>query len=98
MVAVNHAVSVPIRPPAVPPPAEAAEETDTNSHAELDPRPIEEEAWIPNPARIVREGITVHDPWIVFRHVNDLRIGWFNDDRIALHRDGFLGRAHQVPG
>ena len=95
---VNQAVSVPIRSPAVPPPAETTEETDTNSQAEPDPRSIEEKARNPNPTRIEREGITVDDPGVVFRHINDLRICWFNHDRISLGRDGFLLRALQVPG
>jgi hypothetical protein len=96
--AVNHAMSVPISSPAVPAPAEATKETDTNSHAEPDPRPIEEEARNPDPTRIEREGITVDDPGIVFRHINDLRICRFNHDRISLGRDGFLLRVLQVPG
>src|SRR6202790_5041279 len=97
VIAVNQAVSVPIRFPAVPPPAEATEETHPNSHAEPDPRPIEVEPRNPNPTRIELEGITVDDPGIVFRHINDLRICRFNDDRISLGRDGFLLCALQVP-
>src|ERR1022692_1931518 len=72
VIAVNQAVFVPIRSPAVPPPAEATEQTDTNSHAEPDSRPIEEEVRIPNPTRIEGEGITVDDPGIVFRHITPL--------------------------
>src|SRR6267154_4598925 len=98
LMAVNQAVAVPIRSPAVPPPAEATEETDTYSQAEPDPRPIEEEARNPNPTRIERERITVDDPRIVLRHIHDLRICRFNDDRISLGRHGFLRRALQVPG
>src|SRR6202171_52152 len=95
---VNQAVSAPTRSPAVPPPAEASEETDTNAQAEPDPRPIKVEARNPNPTRIEREGITVDDPGIVFRHIDDLRICRFNHDRISLGRDGFLLRVLQVPG
>src|SRR5882672_447689 len=74
VIAVNQAVSVPIRSPVVPSPAEAAEETDTNSHTEPDPRPVEEEARNPNPTRIKCERITVDFPRIVLRHIHDLRI------------------------
>src|SRR5216684_6731271 len=98
LMVVNQAVAVPIRSPAVPPPAEATEETDTYSQAEPDPRPIEEEARNPNPTRIERERITVDDPGIVFRHINDLRICWFNHDRISLGRDRLLLRTLQVSG
>src|SRR6267142_2150619 len=76
----------------------AAEETDTNSHTEPDPRPVEEEARNPNPTRIKCERITVDFPRIVLRHIHDLRICRFNDDVISLARDGFLRRALQVPG
>src|SRR5271155_4843309 len=98
VIVVGQAVSVPIRSPAVPTPAEATEKTDTNSQAEIDPRPIEVEARNANPTRIEGKGITVDDPGIVFRHINDLRICRFNYDRISLVRDGFLRRALQVPG
>src|ERR1700732_4957048 len=72
VIAVNQAVSVPIRSPVVPPPAEAAEETNTNSHTEPDPRSVEEESRGPNPTRIERERITVDYPWVVLRHIHDL--------------------------
>src|SRR5260370_39603899 len=98
VIAVNQAMPVPIRSPVVPPPAEAAEETDTNSNTEADPRPVEEEARNANPIRIERERITVDDPRIVLRHIHDLRICRFNDDRISLGRHGFLRRTPQVPG
>src|SRR5271156_4439075 len=98
VIAVNHAVSMPVRTPAVPPPAEATVETDANSEAEPDSRPIVVEARNPTPTRVVVERITIDDPRIVFRHINDLRICRFNDDRIAVGGDGFLLSALQVPG
>ena len=98
VIAVYQAVSMPIRSPVVPAPAEAAEESDTDSDAEPDPRPIEVEARNADPPRIEREGITVDQPRIVFRHINHLRIRRFNVNRISLGRDGFLRRALQVPG
>src|SRR5271167_1869716 len=96
VIAVNHAVSVPIRTPAVPPPAEATVQTDANSEAEPDPRPIVVEARNSNPAWIIGEGIPVDDPGIVFRHINDLWICRLNDDRIPVGGDGFLLSALQV--
>src|SRR5271166_6594587 len=98
MIAVNQAVAMPIRSPAVPPPAEATEETDAKSGAEPDSRSVEEEARIFNPTWVERDGVTVDDPGIVFRHINDLWIRRFNDDGIPLVRDGFLLGALQVPG
>ena len=98
VIAVNHAVSMPICSPAVPPPAEAAEKADTNSHAEPDSRSIEEEPRYSDPTRIERQRITVDLPGVVFRHINDLRICRFNCDRVSIGRDGFLLRVLQVPG
>src|SRR5271155_2179298 len=98
VIAVNHAVSMPVRTPAVPPPAEATVETDANSKAEPDPRPIVVEARNSNPTRVVGEGITIDDPGIVFRYINDLWICRLNHDRIPIGRDGFLLGALQVPG
>src|SRR5271155_2806441 len=96
VIAVNQAVSMPVRTPAVPPPAEAIVETDTNSKAEPETRPIVVETWNCNPTRVVRERITVDDPGIVFRHINDLWICRLNDDRISVGGDGFLLGALQV--
>src|SRR5271154_217789 len=98
VIAVNQAVSVPIRTPVVPPPAEATVETDANSNAEPDPRPIVVEARNSNPTRVVGERITVDYPGIVFRHINDLWICWLNDDRTTVGADGFLLGALQVSG
>ena len=81
VIAVNQAVSMPIRTPAVPPPAETTVETDANSEAEPGPRPIVVEVRDSNPTRVAGERITVDYPGIVFRHVNDLWICRFNDDR-----------------
>ena len=97
VIAVNQTVSVPISSPVVPPPAEATEETDTNSHAEPDPRPIEVEARNPNPTWIERERITVDEPGIVLRYINYLRVCRFNDDRISLTRNRFLGVLFRFP-
>src|SRR5271155_5360177 len=89
---------MPVRTPVVPTPAEATEETDTNSQAELDPWPVEEKSGVIDPVRVKRDGIPVDDPWIVFRHVHDLRVGRLNHDGIPLRRDGLLGCALQVAG
>src|ERR1700679_2653335 len=93
---VSQAVAVPVGSPVVPTPAEATEQADADSQAELDPRSVKEESRVIDPARIEREGIPVDDPGIVFGHVHDLRVGGLNHDGISLSRDGLLGRAFQV--
>src|ERR1700675_2500315 len=98
VIAVNQAVSVPIRTPVVPPPAEATVETDTNAQAEPDSRPIVVETRNSDPTRVVGERITVDNPGIVFRHINDLWICRLNRDRISVGGDGFLLGVLQVSG
>src|SRR5437879_13627389 len=71
---VQHVVSVPIRSPVVPPPAEAGEDADSDSQAERNPWAIDEGARNANPIRIVCEGGPVDGPRIVLRHINDFRV------------------------
>jgi hypothetical protein len=93
---VYHVVVVPIGSPVMPAPAKASE--DANSQAERYPWPLDEGARNPDPSWIEREGVPVDHPRIIFRHVNDFRVCWFNHDRLSLGGDGFLLRALQVPG
>src|SRR6202158_4239412 len=93
---VYHVVVVPIGSPVMPAPAKASE--DANSKAERNPWPLDEGARNPDTSWIEREGVPVDAPRIIFRHVNDFRVCWFNHDRLSLGRDGFLLRALQVPG
>ena len=93
---VYQVVVVPIGSPVMPAPAKPSE--DANSHAERNPWPLDEGARNPDPSWIERKGVPVDDPRIIFRHVNDFRVCWFNHDRLSLGRDGFLLRALQVPG
>jgi hypothetical protein len=96
VVVVDHVMSVPVSPPVMPSPPEAAKETHSNSQAEGNPRPIEIEAGKPHPLGVIREGIPVDDPRIVFRHIDDVWIGGFNRDCLSVRCDSFLLRAFQV--
>ena len=93
---VYQVVVAPIGSPVMPAPAKAGE--DANSQAECNPWPLDECARNPDPPWIERERVPVDDPRIIFRHINDFRVRWFNHDRLSLGRDGFLLRALQVPG
>ena len=93
---VYQVVVVPIGSPVMPAPAKPSE--DANSHAERNPWPLDEGARNPDPSWIERERVPVDDPRIIFRHINDFRVRWFNHDRLSLGRDGLLLRALQVPG
>src|SRR5260370_22645651 len=93
---VYQVVVVPIGSPVMPAPAKPSE--DANSPAERNPWPLDEGARNPDPSWIERETVPVDAPRIIFRHVNDFRVCWFNHDRLSLGGDGFLLRALQVPG
>src|SRR5207237_8635712 len=92
---VYQVVVVPIGSPVMPAPAKAGE--DANSHAERNPWPLDEGARNPDPPWIERERVPVDDPRIIFRHINDFRVRWFNHDRLSLSRDGLRLRAAAVP-
>ena len=96
VVVVDHVMSVPVSPPVMPPPTKAAKDADSNSQAESNPWPIDIEAGKPQPLGVVWEGIPVHDPRIVFGHVNEVWIRGFNRDRLSVRCDSFLLRAFQV--
>src|ERR1700757_2610584 len=87
LMVVCQVMLAPIRSPVVPPPAKAREDTDADSQAERNPWPIDKDAWDVDPTRIKRERRSVDHPRIVLRHVNDIRVCWFNHDCLSLGRD-----------
>src|SRR5579864_6842151 len=98
LMVVCQVMLAPIRSPVVPPPAKAREDTDSDSQAERNPWPIDEDAWNVDPTRIKRERCSVDHPRIVLRQVNNFRICRLNHDCLSLGRDAFLRRARQVSG
>src|SRR5258706_7931624 len=85
-------------PQCIPPPPIPAEEADAKSETKSDSRAGKEQSWIRIPARPNADGFSIDKPWIVFRHVDDLRISRLNHNRLALLRDGLLRCAFQVAG
>src|SRR5258708_17526878 len=77
VVVVNDAVVMPIVSPVVPAPAISTKEADPKPKAKRNSRASEIKAWIGIPARPDSDGRSIDEPRIVFRHVNNLRIGWF---------------------
>src|ERR1700730_15262132 len=87
---------MPVTSPAMPSPAKAAEEADSKTCAEFNRRAADENSWHRIPSGPHRQGRTVHEPRIVCGHINDVWIGWFNDDRLSLRRYRLLRRALQI--
>ena len=82
---------VPIEAPCGPSPAAAPAEPDPYADTKGDERRVNpgshEVTWIH------RDGRPIDDPGIVFGNIHDLRVGRFNDDRLALRRHRLLRRA-----
>ena len=86
----NDSVAVPIVSPVVPAPAEAAEEADAIAEAKRNSRSGKIQPWIPIPTRPDPDRLSIHEPGIIFRHVNNLRIGRLDHDRLSLLGHGLL--------
>src|SRR5438270_3977417 len=86
----KNIVVVPVRSPMVPSPAKAAKETDAKTETEGNSRRRPIQARIPVPARPDAYRRSIHEPRIIFRHINDLGIGWFNHNGRSLLRHFFL--------
>ena len=90
VVVVDDSVVMPIISPVVPAPAEAAEEADSEAEAKRNTRSGKVQSWIPIPVRPRPDRISIHEPGVIFRHVNDLRIGGFDHNGLPLLSDVFL--------
>ena len=95
---VSRAVTVPIIIPVVPTPPKPSEETDSKSTSEKDRGATIKNSGHGHPARVSDHGISVYEPWIVGRHVDHIRIGWLDDDGVALSRYTLLFVAIQLAG
>src|ERR1700730_895485 len=95
---VNNRMVSPVGSPMVPAPAEPAKIADSKAKAKRDPRARKEQSWIRIPTRPNPDRLSIRKPGIVLRHVNHLRVAWFDHNRLSLLRDLFLRCALQVPG
>src|SRR6266576_598786 len=93
VVVVEHdTVVMPVVSPVVPSPAEPAKEADSKAEAQRDPRTGKEQARIRIPAWPHPDGFSIHEPGVIFRHVNNLRVSRFDHNRFVLVGDLFLRR------
>ena len=90
VVVVNDSVVMPIISPVVPAPAIAAKEADAKAQAKRNSRPSKVQPWIPIPAWPDPDWLSIHEPGVIFRHVNNLRIGRLDHDRLSLLGHGLL--------
>src|SRR5579862_7510159 len=89
----NHIVVVPVVSPVSPPPTKSTKESDSETKAERDSRTGEVQPWIRVPTWPDPDWVSINEPRIVFRHVNDFRIRRLDHNGFPLLAYFFLGRA-----
>src|SRR5260370_26703221 len=86
VVVVNHPMAMPVASPVMPSPTISSEETDAEPNSKSNPRSGEEDSRHGVPARIRDDRLAIHEPGIIGRYIDNLRIGWFDDDGVPLSR------------
>src|SRR5437016_4174507 len=97
VVVVNHPMAMPVASPVMPSPSESSEEADPEANSKPNPWSRQEDPWHGIPAWVCHDRLAIHEPRIIGRHVDDLRVGRFDDDRVALRCYLFLFVAIQAP-
>ena len=82
----------------MPAPTKPSEETDPEAHSKSNPSSGKEDPRHGIPAWIRDDRVAIHEPGIIGRHVDNIRIGRFNDDCVALSCYLLLFIAIQVAG
>jgi len=90
VVVINDTSVTPVRIPVVPAPAKAAEIADSKPEAKSNSRSGKIESRIRIPAWPDSDRLSIHEPWIIFRNINDLRIGWCDHNGLPLLSYVFL--------
>jgi len=88
--------AMPVVVPVMPAPPKSSEETNTKSNAKGKARATPKNPRHGIPASVRNDRRTIHEPGVVGGDINDLRVGRFDDDGVALRRDLLLFVAIQV--
>ena len=98
VVVVDDSMAMPVTSPVMPAPAKSSEEADSKSKPEGNCRTVKKDSgnWVPT--RVGDDGRPVHEPGIIGRNIDDLRIGRFDDGGVPLRRYLLLFIAIQVAG
>src|SRR6266850_3302296 len=84
VVVVNHAMAVPVASPVMPAPTKSSEEAHPEADSKSNPSSGQENPRHGIPAWIGDDRVAIHQPGIISRHVDYLRVGRFDDDSVAL--------------
>src|SRR5882724_8723817 len=90
VVVVDDIVMMPIISPVVPAPAKTAEEADSKAETKRNTRSGKVQSGIPIPAGPDPDGLSIREPGIIFRNVNDLRVRGLDHNGLPLLSDVFL--------
>ena len=98
VVVVNHPMAVPIASPVMPTPTIPSEETNAEPDSKSNPRSGQEDPRLGIPAWIRDDGLAVHEPGIIGRHVHLIRSCRLDDNRVPLSRYLLLVAVIQMAG
>src|SRR5467141_540572 len=96
VVVVNHPMAMPVASPVMPAPPKSTEEADSEPDSKSNPCSGQEDPRYGIPAWICDDWLAIHEPGIIGRYIDDLRVGRFDDDGAALRCYLFLFVAIQV--
>ncbi len=93
VVVVNDIAVVPVKSPVMPSPTKAAKQSRLEAKAKNHTWSRKVEPGVRIPARPGHERRSIHEPRIIFRHVNNLRVGWLDHNCLSLVGYFFQRRA-----
>src|ERR1700692_1825090 len=77
-------------PPPPPPPPTPAEKANSKAESKCNARAANVQSRIRIPSWPYSNGRSIHEPRVIFRHVNDIGIGWFDHNGLTLLAHLFL--------
>src|SRR6266851_7198274 len=86
----TNVMVMPVVAPVVPAPAKTTKETDSKAEAKRNSRTGKVKSRIRIPSRPDPDRLSIYEPRIILRNVNDLRIGWFDHNGLPLLTHFFL--------
>jgi len=96
VVVVDHPMAMPVASPVIPAPPKSSEEADSKPNTEGNCGAGKKDSGHRNPARVGDDRYPIHEPRIIGRHVDHVRVGRLDDDRVALSCYAFLFVAIQL--
>ena len=97
VVVVDYSAAVPVVSPVMPSPPKSSEEADAKSKTERDCGAGKKDSGNRNPAGVGNHRCSVHEPRIIGRYVDNIGVGRFDDDGVALRAYILLLIAVQLP-